>query len=154
MNSRNIPSTIMHIRILTLASLTRRRKTRTSHLVCRSSLAMVGFQMYCNNQINHLPAFSFPFLESTPSNIPSISLLISLRLTFRLLTSSNFLWVVASSMNDSKRASCSSSGCKVRARSESGSISGSSTRLSRIPESDVEQRPDSLRLLYDGPDKD
>lgn len=61
-----------------------------------------------NNQkasVNPSPSHAAPDLTILP-----ISSLISLKLALRVLASSNFLWALASSTNDSNRASCSRSG--------------------------------------------
>lgn len=56
----------------------------------------------------HFTLFVVPLSAFT--TIRSISARISFKFTFSVLTSSNLRWAFASSMNDSKRASCSSSG--------------------------------------------
>jgi hypothetical protein len=56
-----------------------------------------------------------------------ISARISCRLVFNVFASSNLRCALASSMKDSRRASCSSRGCSTCASSESGSMTVSST---------------------------
>lgn len=63
------------------------------------------------------------------ATILSISDLISFKFDCNVFTSSNLRWAFASSMKDSSKASCSSSGWRASASFESGSIAGPFSRV-------------------------
>ena len=65
------------------------------------------------------------------ATILSISAWISCKLIFNVFASSNLRCALASSMKDSRRASCSSRGCRTCASSESGSMTVPSTGVAR-----------------------
>ena len=99
-----------------------RRTSTTMSRRCGCEVDQTQMKESCNGHSPDLrPVETY---EDTAPDKCSISSRISFKLTVRLLTSSNFRLLRASSINASRIASCSRSGCILCAMTVSGSDTG------------------------------